>query len=203
MHHIKPHVARPRHTHDCVGIGAVIIDQTAGRVNDLRHFTDIFLKQSQSAGVGQHQSGGIRSHCSFQRRQVDCAVRMGLDFHHVHPADGHGRRIGPMRRIRHNDLGPVIAALAMISPDQFQSGQFAMSTGHRLQGHGIHTGDFRQHRLQLEHQTQSALGILFFRQRVQARQRRYRCNILINLRIVLHRAGSQRIKPGVDAKSPL
>ena len=65
MHNIEPHVARPRQAQNRIGIGAVIIYEPAGVMDDFGHFTDIFFEQSQRAGIRQHQSRSIRSYGRF------------------------------------------------------------------------------------------------------------------------------------------
>ena len=54
MDHVKAHVTRTDHAHDCVEICAVIVAQAAGIMNDFGDFQNVFVKQSYRIRVRQH-----------------------------------------------------------------------------------------------------------------------------------------------------
>ncbi|MNW60043.1 hypothetical protein D3C74_380010 [compost metagenome] len=75
-----------------------------------------------------------------------------------------------------------------------------MGPGGWLQGHGIHAGQGGQILLQSMHQFECTLDAFFRLVRVNLGQAGEAGNIFINLRIVFHRAGAERIKAVVDAE---
>ena len=191
MDHVKSHIARPGQPHYRIGIGSVVIYQTTGGVNDFSHCTDVFFKQPQRTGIGQHQRRCVRIYGSTQSIQVDGAIGMRFDFDGFHATDTYRRRIRSMRRIRYDHADAVfLTPIAMISPDQFQPGQFAMSARNRLQRHRIHARNFCKHLLQFKHQLQCALRVTKILQWVQPGPTRQGSNIFIHFRIVFHRTGS-------------
>jgi len=55
--HIKAHVTWTRDAHNRIGVGAVIVQKTAGFVNKTGYFLNALLKQAKGARVRQHQGG--------------------------------------------------------------------------------------------------------------------------------------------------
>ena len=79
----------------------------------------------------------------------------------LHDAAAHrgGRRIGAVRRLRHDDfVAREIAARAVIGADHRDAGELAVRAGHRRERHALHARDFLQHLLQLEHAGEEALA---------------------------------------------
>ncbi len=53
---IDAHVARPRHSHQCVHVRPVHVHQPTGIVHNLTNLTNILLKKSEGIRIGKHQS---------------------------------------------------------------------------------------------------------------------------------------------------
>ncbi|MNI79051.1 hypothetical protein D3C73_1354820 [compost metagenome] len=70
MHNVEAHVSRTGYAHNGVGIGAVIIKQAAGLVDNFGDFDDLLLEQAEGAGVRQHEAGGVRADCRTQCSQI-------------------------------------------------------------------------------------------------------------------------------------
>ena len=68
----------------------------------------------------------------------------------LHRVAGNGRRggIGAVRGIRNQDLLARVAAGFEQGANQQDAGQFAMRSGSRLEGDGVHAGDFEQRGLE-------------------------------------------------------
>ena len=75
-----------------------------------------------------------------------------------------------------------------------------MSAGGRLQRDGRHAGDLRQHRGQVVDQAESALHGAFRLQRMDAGEAGQTGGRFVDLGIVLHGAGTKRIKSFVDGE---
>jgi hypothetical protein len=71
-----------------------------------------------------------------------------------------------------------------------------LRTGLRLQRHEVHPGDLREHLLQLVGERENALRRPVRLTRVHVREEGR--DAVVHLRVVLHRAGAERVHPRVD-----
>ena len=62
---VHAHVAGPRDADECVHVGAVHVNETAGFMNDVADLFDVALEESERVWVGQHQSGNIAVRAEF------------------------------------------------------------------------------------------------------------------------------------------
>ena len=84
------------------------------------------------------------------------------DRHFTRHAAAHGRRrrIGAVRRLRHDDLvARQIAAGAMIGTNHRHAGELAVCAGQRTERHAAHAGDGLEHLLQLVHAGEEPLAV--------------------------------------------
>jgi hypothetical protein len=101
--------------------------------------------------------------------------------------------------VRNHDFGFVIAFFAMVSLHDQQTGQLALSSGSWLQSNGVHAGDFSERIFEgLEH-LQSALYRLFWLLRVQVGETWQACHVFINLGVIFHGAGPERVEANINA----
>ena len=127
----------------------------------------------------------------------------GISLHHA-AAHGGGGGIGAVRRDRHDDLvARQVAARAVIGADHGDAGELAVRAGHGRQRHALHARDFLQHLLQFEHAGEKALPGGFRRQRMAVQEARQHGVLVTGLRVVLHRARSERIEVRVDGEVEL
>ena len=103
--HVETHVAGAHLAENGVEIGAVVVQQTTGVVNDARDLLDAPLEHTERRRVGQHDARGLRAHRRAQRFEIGVAVDPDRHFVRDAAAHGRGRRIGAMRGLRHDDLG--------------------------------------------------------------------------------------------------
>ena len=59
VHDVEAHVPGTDHAHERVHVGAVIVQQAAGGVNQRSNGLDLCLEQAQRVGVGHHDAGYI------------------------------------------------------------------------------------------------------------------------------------------------
>ena len=150
--HIESHVARQHLPEDRVQVRAVVVEQAAGVVNDLLHFSDAPLEHAQRGRVGEHDAGGARSDELAKRANIQVAVGRRREF-----ADGaaaHYRRggIGAVGGIRDQDLGSLgVAAVKVVGADHRHAGELTLGAGHGRQRERPHARDPAQHLLQLVH----------------------------------------------------
>ena len=191
MDNVKAHIARTRNAHDRVQIRAVVINQTAGVVNDFCDFQNIFFKQAQCVGIRQHQRRGRFIRHRPQRFHIDVAFRVAWNLPDRKARHHRTGRIGSMSGIRHEHDGALIFMMAFqIVADRHQAAEFAMRARGRLEAERIHAGDLRQIFFQRCDNFQTALHVLFRRQRMDRRKALQVGRVFVDFRIVFHRAGA-------------
>ena len=93
-----------------------------------------------------------------------------------------------------------LAAVVERGAHQHQTRQLPLRAGGGLQRHGRQSRHLGEDLLQLPHQLERALGALVLLVRVQRREAGERGDALVDARVVLHRAGAERVEAGVDAE---
>ena len=94
----------------------------------------------------------------------------------------------------------VFAAVGVEGAGQQQAGELAVGAGRGLQADVRQAADLGQRLLQQPHQLQRALGALRVLGRVQAGVAGQRRDPLVEPRVVLHRAGAERVEAGVEVE---
>ena len=97
-------------------------------------------------------------------------------------------------------LGPLFAAVGVVGAGQQQAGELAVGAGRGLQADVRQAADLGQRLLQQPHQLQRALGAARVLGRVQAGVAGQRRDPLVEARVVLHRAGAERVEAGVEVE---
>ena len=107
-----------------------------------------------------------------------------------------------MRRVGDDDLPPLLglAARGEVGAQEQEPRELALRAGGRLERHRVEARHLREDLLQPPHQLERALRAVLLLQRVEAREPGKRCEALVDPRVVLHRAGSERIEARVDAE---
>ena len=109
------------------------------------------------------------------------------------------RRVGAVRRVGHDHLGPLgVAACRVVGADHQDAGQLAVRAGGGLERDRVHAADLDQPALQLPQQLERALGELVGSERVERGEAGQPGGPLVDLGVVLHRARAQRIEAAVD-----
>src|SRR5678815_3436178 len=94
VYDVEAHVTRAHLAEDGIEIGAVVVQQAARVMHDLRHFLDAALEHAAGGGIGEHDAGGVRTHGRLQCLDVHVAFVVDGNFFHDAAAHGGGRRIG-------------------------------------------------------------------------------------------------------------
>ena len=207
MHRIDAKVARPHAADNGVEVCAVTIEIAARRMDQVGDFLDVRLEQAARVRIGQHDAGHVVG--PFQLRpqhvHVDTAPRIRLDLVDLETAL-HGRcRVRAMCRGRHKH---ALACLALAArdqrlPDRQHARQLAMRARLRAHRHGRHVGQHFQPGRQLVDQFQRALHRRLRLHRVDVAKARQARHLLVEPRIVLHRAAAQREETEIDGIIPL
>ena len=200
LNDIKAQVSRPCFAQKGIGVGAVTIKQTTFAVYNFRNFFDIAFKQAQRVGVGEHQGCDIFRHQRFQMFKINAPFRVGPQGDCLKPAQRSGRRICAVSSIRNQNQMPLFAFFLKILFDHHDAGEFSVRAGRRLQGELSHAENTAQQFLHVMHQLQIPLSKSIRGLGMQARESGHGRDIFVNFRIVLHRAGTERIKTQIQAE---
>ncbi|MBS1221954.1 MAG: hypothetical protein H6R23_1574 [Proteobacteria bacterium] len=134
VHHVEAHVAGPGLAENCVEVGAVVVEQATGGVNDGGDFLDVAFEHAQGRGIGQHQPGGLQSDRLAQGGKVHIAVGVGGNFADREPAHDGGGGIGAVGGVGHQHFAAGVVAVGdVIGADHRHPGEFALGAGHRRQ----------------------------------------------------------------------
>ena len=105
-----------------------------------------------------------------------------------------------MRRIGDEHLHPFrIAVVLVVGAHDQHTGQFAVGAGSRLEGDSRKAGDLLEPFLQVEHQHQVALHGLDGLERMGEGKTGQAGHVFVDLGVVLHGAGTQRIEAAIHA----
>ena len=110
-----------------------------------------------------------------------------------------GRRIGAVRRLRHQHDRALLAARRERRLDRHHAAQLAMRAGLRRQRDRRHAGQLAQPARQLGDQRERARHGRLRLQRMDVAEAGQPRHLLVQARIVLHRARAERKHAGVDA----
>ena len=105
-----------------------------------------------------------------------------------------------MRGVRRQHLGPLFAAVGVVGTGQEQAGELAVGAGTGLQADVRQAADLTQALLQQPHQLQRALGAARVLRGMQAGVAGERSDPLVEARVVLHRAGAERVEAAVEVE---
>ena len=163
-------------------------------------FQNVGVKQAQRVGVGEHQTGGIRSHGGAQGVQIHAAFGIGGHRHHRKTRHDGGSRVGAVGGIRHNNFGAGgVATALMVAADEQQAGVLSVGACGRLQRHAVHAGDLTEHRLGFGQHLEAPLDRPGGLEGMNPGKSGQRGHLLVDAGIVFHGARAERVKAAVDA----
>ena len=200
MDDVEPHVAGPGMAHDRVQIGAVVVEGPSHVVRDLGDLADVAVEDPERVGVGQHQAGDRLVRLGPQVVQVDPAVRRRRDLDDLVAGHRHRRRVRAVRGVRREHPRPLLVAVLVVRAGEEEPGELAVGAGRRLERHVRQAGQLRERALEVPHQLERALRALRVLGRMQPRVARQRRDLLVQARVVLHRAGAERVGAGVEVE---
>ena len=142
MHDVEAHVSGTYLAEQRVHVRSVIVEQTAASVYERGNFLDVLLKEAQSVRVGHHDTCNLVVEQRLEILHVNQSVGLGLDFDYAESADCSAGRIGSVRAVRHNDLGPLqVTPEKMVLAHYHESGQLAVRSCARIEGESGHSGN--------------------------------------------------------------
>ena len=107
-----------------------------------------------------------------------------------------------MRRVGRQHLVALLAAILVECPGQQEPGELAVRPRRGLEGDVRQPGELGERPLEPPHQLERALRALRVLRGMQPRVSRERRDPLVEAGVVLHRAGAERVRPGVEIEVP-
>ena len=197
---VEAHVAGPADAEHRVGVGAVVVQEPAGLVDEAGDLGDVLVEQAERVGVGEHEPGDVAAGDDLaQGVHVHAAARVAAHRRRLEAGHDHARRIRAVRRVRDDDPLGVAPLGEVRGADHEQSRQLAVRSGGRLQRGRVQAGDLGQPALELVHQLERPLDERLGLVRVETREAVEAGGRLVDARVVLHRARAQRVAAAVDA----
>ena len=202
MHDVEAHVAGPRDAAHGVQVGAVVVEESANLVEDLCDLFDVLVEEPERRGVREHEPGGPLVDHLPQVRDVDVAARVRLDLRELVPGHRDARGVRAVRGVGGDDGVALIglAAVGEVRAHHHQARQLPLRARGRLQRARVQARHFDQDLLEPPHQLERALNRLLVLVGMQVPEAGKHREPLVDARVVLHRAGAERIEARVDAE---
>ena len=198
VHSVDAEIAGTHPARNGVEIRAVAIEISARLVHFVGDFLHALLEETAGVGVRQHDRSNVRPELGFQRVSVDMPVVPCRDFVDGEAGQRRRCRICAVRRRWHEDTRAMFAARLQRRTDRQQAAEFAMRACLRAHGDSRHAGQRRQPVHQVGDERQRTLHRLLRLQRMDIAESRQTRHLLVETRIVLHRARAERIKSRID-----
>ena len=193
---VGPNHARAGESDLGVHVGPVHVHLPAVGVNHLRHLEDRALKHPVGGRVGDHQGPEVFAvllGLGAQVVDVDVAVLVASDHHHLHARHDGAGRVGAVRAVGdQTDVAVALPAGRVVRPDHHQPGKFTLGAAVGLEGNPGKPRDFSQIALKLGEHGSCAFGLVCGAERVQLRKRRPRDGDQFGRRVQLHGARPER-----------
>ncbi len=200
---VKAHVARTDQAHQGVHVGSVVVQQASRLVHQGRDLLDAGHEKPQGAGIGQHQAGHGGIEVGPERFQVHSSLGVGGNRDHLKARQRCTGRVGAMGGVGHQDPGSLLSLVLEIAADHEQRRDLAVSSRRRLQGDGLHPRDLGQAILQGVHQGQRPLCRRLGLEGMDGRESGKGGSLLVDPRVVLHRARTQGVEVGIHREVEL
>ena len=160
------------------------------------------LEHAVGRRIGDHQRGqpvGVFLRLRAQIRQIDVAVAVAADDHHLQPGHRRAGGIGAVRRGRDQaHVAMLFATRFMPRPDHQQTGIFALRAGVRLQRYRGESGGGAEPGFQPADQGQVAGRLVRRREGMDVGEAGQRDRYHLGRGVQLHRAGPQRDHAAVE-----
>jgi len=199
VHRIDAQVAGPHAADDRVEVGAVTVNESARGVDRVGDRLHVALEQAAGVGVGDHHPGDVWAEAGLERGEVHAAFRRRRDRLDRIAGKGRSRRVGAVRALGNEDrLAVALAFRLERGADRQHAAQLAVCAGLGAHRHRVHAGQGDQPVPELVDHRERALHGVDRRERVEVGEARQARDLLVQARVVLHRARAEREEPEVD-----
>ena len=201
VHDVEAHIAGAYLADEGVHVGSVVVEQTAGLVDEGGNLLDLRLEEAEGVGVGHHDAGEVGTEEGLEVLHVDEAVGVGLDDDDLKAADGCRGGVRAVGTVGDDDLrAGQVAAVAVVGAHDHEACELAVGSSAGVEGEVGHARDGGEHLLHLVVDSLDTLHGADGLQRMDAREGGHGGDGLVDLRVVLHGAAAEGIETGVDAE---
>ena len=202
MDDVEAHVAGPGDPADRVQVRAVVVEERAGVVEDLRDLGDVLVEEAERRRVREHEAGRPPVDLRAQIVEIEVPALVRLHLLELEPGHGDARGIGAVRRVRGDDDAPLVrlAAVGEVRAHEHQPRELALRARGRLERDRVQPAHLGQDLLQAPHELERALRGLLLLVRMEVAEAGQVHDPLVHARVVLHRAGAERVEARVDAE---
>jgi hypothetical protein len=201
---VGAHLPRVRDSDEAVEVGAVHVQVRALLVEQPRRLDDLRLEHPEGVWDGDHERGHVASvEVPREHRQVERPLGRRRDLHRLETGENRRSRVRAVGRVRYQYELPMLAPVHECLADHQHSGELAVCSCGGLQRHLGHAGHCDKRLLQLPHEREGPLNLVLGLEGVELGDAGQAGQLLVDARVVLHRAGTERVEPFVDAVVPL
>jgi hypothetical protein len=200
---VEPHVARPGATDDRVQVGAVVVEERAGVVEDRGDLLDALVEEPERRRIREHEARRSLVHLSAQVGEVEIAPSVCPHALELVARHRHARGIRAVGGVGGDDCVALLPTVGEVGAHEHEAGQLPLRAGGGLQRHRRKPRDFREDLLQLPHELERALRAVVVLVRVEIAETGQPSDTLVHPRVVLHRAAAERIEARVHAERPV
>jgi len=202
VHDVDPDMAHVGIAHNRVQVRTVAVDKAAAGVHEFGDFLDVGLEQAKRVRVRDHDPGAVVIHQGGHVLNGQDAVGAERNLYRREAAQGGAGRIGAVRGVGDEHLGARVALRPVPCLNEHDAGQFAVRTGGRLEAARLKAGHGAQHLLGFVQHPQRALRIFGGEQRMRTGKAGQRGDLFVDLGVVFHGAGTERIHARVHTEVP-
>jgi hypothetical protein len=132
-----------------VHVGTVHVDETAMLVDKITDLLDLRLEDTESRGIGNHDSSKLISVLDTLGLQIldiqVTSLTVTLDSNNLHTSHGSRSRVGTVSRNRDKaDLSLISITSLVVSLDTAKTSKLTLCTRVGLKSGSVHTSDLRQ-----------------------------------------------------------
>ena len=170
----------------------------------IRDLLDVLVEEPERRRVREHQRRRSAVDLGAQVLDVDVAARVGLDVRQLVAGHGHRGGVRPVRGVGDDDLAPPLGlpALLEVRADEHEPGQLALAAGGRLERDGGRP--VTSARISCRRHISSSAPCAPPPPAADGGRAKpgSAATRSFNARVVLHRAGAERVEARVDPEVP-
>jgi hypothetical protein len=198
MADVSANITRAAETDLGVHVGTVHVDETTVLVDEIAHLLDLGLKDTEGAGVGDHDGGKLVSVLGALGLEIlniqVTSLAVALDGDNLHAGHGSTSRVGTVGGDGDEADGSLPTALLglMVSLDDSEASKLTLGTRVGLESGGVHASDLGQVLAERADQGLVARGLLNGGKGVHVGDAGVRDGKHLGGGVELHGAGTQR-----------
>ena len=172
-------------------------------MDDLRDVEDAFLEDAERVRHGDHERRDVLRELRLELGEVDRPAPGGPELDDRVPGEMRGRGVRAVRGVGHEDVLARVARLHVRGADHEGARELAVRAGRRLERDAREPGEHLQRLLEPEEELEIALREVLGGVGVRVVEAGEARDLLVEPRVVLHRARAERVERRVDREVQL